>query len=358
MFSNIIIRGDASLNMGTGHIMRCLAFAQYLQKYQINLIFICVELPNKLQTRLINEKIKFILINAELDSNQDAKITINLAQKYQVNWVIVDGYQFNGEYQKKLKEAGFKILFFDDYGHCNYYYADLVLNQNFGANQELYKNRENYTKLLLGSDYTLLRKEFLSWQKWEREIKPYANKILITMGGSDPDNVTLKVIQSLALIFDPPQPPLVRGELEIITIIGGSNPHFEYLKTYCDALPINIILKQNVEDMPELMAWADIAICAGGSTNWELAFMGLPSIVITIADNQKEIAQNLAQMGLIISLGWWKNVTIETIKKVILNLIQDKKKREKMSYLGIQLIDGRGCDRLFQAMIYKNKYQR
>jgi len=124
----ILIRADASLNIGTGHIMRCLALAQYLQNHQVKPIFICAELPNNLQTRLINENIKFILINAELGSDQDAKITINLANQYQVNWIIIDGYQFNSEYQKQLKEAGFKILFFDDYGHCNYYYADLILN--------------------------------------------------------------------------------------------------------------------------------------------------------------------------------------------------------------------------------------
>lgn len=355
----VLIRADASLNIGTGHIMRCLALAQYLQNHQINPIFICVELPDKLQRRLINEKIKFILIDAELGSNQDAQISINLAQKYQAHWLIIDGYQFNSEYQKQLKEAGFKILFFDDYGHCNYYYADLVLNQNFGANKELYKNRESYTKLLLGSDYTLLRKEFLSWQQWQREIKPYANKILVTMGGSDPDNVTLKVIQALSLIFespdDPPQPPLVRGDLEVVVIVGGSNPHFDSLKSYCDTLPFNLTLKQNVANMTELMGWGDMAICAGGSTNWELAFMGLPSIIITVAYNQREIAQNLADMGLIISLGWWENITIDMLKNAILGLISDKNKRAKMSYLGKTLIDGQGCDRIFQAMIYNDK---
>jgi len=144
------------------------------------------------------------------------------------------------------------------------------------------------------------------------------------MGGSDRDNVTLKVIQALFLIFDssqlclekfdPPQPPLVRGELEVVVIVGGSNPHFDSLKTYCDTLLLNITLKQNVEDMPKLMAWADMAICAGGSTNWELAFMGLPAIIITIADNQREIAQNLAQMGLIISLGKSIYIKIMNIK--------------------------------------------
>ena len=355
----VLIRADASLNMGTGHIMRCLAFAQYLQNHQVNPIFICAELPDQLQTRLVSEKIKFILIDAELGSDEDAQITINLAQKYQAHWLIIDGYQFNSEYQKYLKEADFKILFFDDYGHCNYYYADLVLNQNLGANQELYNNRENYTKLLLGSDYTLLRKEFLSWQKWQREIKPHANKILVTMGGSDRDNVTLKVVQSLALIvdslirFDSSQTSLEldRGEFQIMLIVGGSNPHFDSLKSYCDTLPLNITLKQNVANMTELMAWADMAICGGGSTNWELAFMGLPTIVITIADNQREIAQNLAEMGLIISVGWWENITIDMLKKVILELIINRNKRKKMSYLGKQLIDGKGIDRIFQAML-------
>ncbi len=352
---NILFRADASLNIGTGHLMRCLALAQTMLNQKYNPILLTNISSSFLDQRLVNEDIKVIYLPENIDNFTDIQETIKTAKNNNSPWVIVDGYQFNSEYQKCLKEAGLKVLFFDDYGHCNYYYADLILNQNLGADESLYKNRESYTQLLLGNHYTLLRKEFLSWQQWQRIIKPLATKILITLGGSDPDNVTLKVIKSLKLIFDPPQPPLKRGEfdrkeLEIIVILGGSNPHFNLLKSYCDTLNLNIKLKQNIINMPELMAWADLAIAAGGSTNWELLFMGLPSIIITIADNQIDIAKKLNKMGLIINLGWHEDGTIEIIKNAILRLINSPIKRQEMSQKGRKLIDGYGSMRILEKM--------
>ena len=106
-----------------------------------------------------------------------------------------------------------------------------------------------------------------------------------------------------------------------------------------------------MENMPELMAWADIAISAGGSTNWELAFMGLPSIVITIAENQKAIAAELDRQGVIINLGWHRNVNVEQIGLFLGELIGDRAKREIMSNRGRELVDGNGASRVVSEMI-------
>lgn len=347
---NILIRADASLIIGTGHLMRCLALAQTLIQNNYQPILLTNISSNFLESRLINEGIKIIYLLENIDRFTDIKETIKMAKNVNSQWVIVDGYQFDSTYQKQLKEAGLKVLFFDDYGHCNYYYADLILNQNLGASESLYPNRESYTQLLLGNDYTLLRKEFLQWQKWQREIKSIAKKILITLGGSDPDNVTLKIIKGLALILDFPQRPLTIESLEIIVIVGGSNPHFNLLKFYCERLDLNIKIKQNMTNMTELMAWADLAIAAGGSTNWELLFMGLPSIIITIANNQIDIAKKLDEMGLIINLGWHQNVNIEMIKNAILQVSNSAKTRQKMSKQGRQLIDGYGSLRIVERI--------
>ena len=110
---------------------------------------------------------------------------------------MVDGYQFNADYQRALKAAGFRVLFLDDYGHATHYSADLVLNQNAYANEKMYAARESYTRLLLGTDYCLLRREFSSWRGWKREIAPIGTKILVTMGGSDPENFTTDVVEAL-----------------------------------------------------------------------------------------------------------------------------------------------------------------
>ena len=340
---NIVIRADASDLIGTGHVMRCLALAQGWQDQGGKAIFVLANKSPELEARLLSEKMIILYLSVKAGCHEDAHQTVDFTQQFAAQWVVVDGYHFGAEYQKVIKDFGTRLLFIDDYGHADYYYADLVLNQNIAANQDLYINRETYTKLLLGTEYALLRREFWKWRDWQRVVNPIASKILITLGGSDPDNVTLKVIQALNL--------LNKDNLEVNVVIGGSNPHYECLQREAADASSAISLHRNVSNMPELMAWADMAIAAGGSTNWELAFMGLPSIVITIADNQKAIAAELDRQGAIINLGWHQDVTIEQIGLVLRELIGDRHKREDMSQKGRKLVDGNGASRVASQML-------
>lgn len=337
----LVIRADASIKTGTGHAMRCLALAQSWNNQGGETIFLMVGDSYNLKTRFQSEGIQVVYLPVEVGGDEDAQQTADIAKKVVASWVVVDGYCFDFKYQKSLKNYGLNVLFVDDYGHTNYYYADLILNQNISANQDLYVNRESYTKLLLGTKYTLLRKEFWQRQNWQRLFNSITSKILVTLGGSDPDNVTLKVIQALLL---------VSNNLEVIVVVGGSNPHYEELLSVVTKSNSVISLQQNVNNMPELMAWADLAIAAGGSTNWELAFMGLPSIVITIADNQKAIAAELDRQGVIINLGWHQDVTVEQIGFVLRELISDRPKRETMSKKGRELVDGNGAKRVISKI--------
>ncbi len=184
---------------------------------------------------------------------------------------------FDVEYQKIIKESGFSLLFIDDYGHADHYYADIVLNQNIYADMSFYQYYEPYTRFLLGTKYALIRKEFLKWSGWHRDIPEVARKILVTFGGSDPDNVTHKVIEAVRTVD--------LDGLEVKVVVGGANPHFDLIYETVKDLS-NFTLIKNTENMSELVAWADIAISAGGSTCWELFFMGIPSIIIPIAENQ------------------------------------------------------------------------
>ena len=134
-------------------------------------------------------------------------------------------------------------------------------------------------------------------------------------------------------------------------MIGASNPHYDQLNLLVQSLNFSIKLVQNVTDMPQLMAWADIAIAAGGSTNWGLAFMGLPSVIIVIADNQQKIAEKLHEQGIIINLGWHQAITLEQIKLAVQALIRDRARRERMIQKGQQLIDGKGAMRVVSEMV-------
>ena len=338
----LIIRADASTQTGSGHVMRCLALAQAWNDQGGETILVLAEQILALESKLIAEGITLVYLETTIGSDEDAQQTASIANKYAASWVVVDGYQFGAKYQKELKGFGLKILFLDDNGHAEHYFSDLVLNQNISADINIYSSREPYTQLLLGTEYTLLRRDFLKWREWKRLVIPNAYKILVTLGGSDPENVTLKVIQSLSLIQN--------NNLDIVVVIGGTNPNYEQLTSFTKNSLLSISLQINVGNMDELMAWADIAIAAGGSTNWELAFMGLPIIVITIADNQKAIAAELDRQGAIINLGWHQDVTIEQIGLVLRELIGDRPKRETMSKKGRELVDGNGAKRVISKI--------
>ncbi|BCL37785.1 UDP-2,4-diacetamido-2,4,6-trideoxy-beta-L-altropyranose hydrolase [Nostoc sp. MS1] len=335
---NLLFRVDVSPQIGTGHLMRCLALAQAWQQAGGKAVFIMAETALIFEEKLRTENIEVIKISPKLGSSEDAQASAILAHQLNSNWLVIDGYNFGDIYQKNIKNAGLKILFLDDYGHAGYYCADLVLNQNISADPALYTHKEPDTQLLLGTSYTLLRREFWQWGGWQRVNPPIAKKILITMGGADYDNVTLKVIQALQLLSG--------HALEIVVVIGGSNPHYEEIKLVAQTSGLTIRIERNVNNMRELMAWADMAVTAGGSTCWELAFMGLPSLIIILAENQQAIAQKLHSLQVFINLGWHSNISPSEIATAVQELSLAINTRLAMTKSSQELIDGWGSQRV------------
>jgi len=229
----------------------------------------------------------------------------------------------------------------DDYGHARQYYADIVLNQNAGADIRSYKNREPHTRVLLGPEYTLIRREFLKSGNNKRVIPEVAHKILITFGGSDPENITLNVINAIRHLHLP--------DTEVIAVIGGINPYYDLLRKTIQDLP-GFSIKKNVDNMPELMALADLAISAGGSTTWELAYTGVPTILCPIAKNQEPAVQFLETRGIVRSVPKKKISDRKHTSKIIHDLIQSRNERELLSRKMSALVDGRGPLRVVMQM--------
>ena len=236
--------------------------------------------------RLESEGFEVKILNCIPGSIDDAKQTVEASNDVSASWIVVDGYHFDAAYQRSIKDSGKKLLFIDDNGCASHYYADIVLNQNIHASEKLYSKREHYTSLLLGTRYALLREEFLVWQGWKRKIPEFAQNILVTLGGSDPENVTRKVYDAIL--------QLEFNRLNVI-IVAANNRYSDQMKCLIEKSKVNIEFRSNVEKMSDLMAWADVAISAGGTSTWELAFMGLPMITIAIADNQCQIVEELSK---------------------------------------------------------------
>ena len=328
--------------------MRCLALAQAWMQQGGHAIALITETTSSLESRLTSESIQVLYLKSVAGSQEDARETVQIAQRVGATWVIVDGYQFSAEYQRILKENGLQLLVLDDYGHAEHYWADIVLNQNISADISLYSNREPYTQLLLGPRFALLRQEFWDWQGWQRQIPEIARKILVTLGGADPDNVTLKVIQALQQVQI--------DDLQVVAVVGATNPHLKVLQEAVNSSRHSMRLEHNVTNMPEFMAWADIAIAGGGSTCWELAFMGLPSLILILAENQRVIVEKLNQVGIVQILNWSMGKTADTIAQEIIKILLSEEIRTGMTKLEQALIDGQGCDRVL--MILKGKALR
>ena len=338
----LLFRADASVAIGTGHVMRCLALAQAWQDAGGHALFAMAESTPALQEKLSSESCAVFSIPVGSGTQEDARSTAALASEHSASWVVVDGYQFSAEYQRALKTAGHKLLFIDDYGHAAHYYADLVLNQNLLTDETLYRNREPQTSLLLGPRYCMLRREFRAWREWKREIRETGSRVLVTMGGSDPENLTAKAIEAFSLVQD--------EQLEATVVVGGSNPRLELLQRLAGQANHKIVVRSDVSNIAEWMAWADVAISAAGSTCWELCWLSLPALLVDVADNQTGVARELDRRGCALHLGSSRQVSAVDIAGPLTRLLRSVDERRSLARRSHELVDGEGAARVVSAL--------
>lgn len=342
----LLIRADADDRIGTGHVMRCLAIAQAWQDGGGETHFAVARDIVGLRKRLEHETCELHPLDSPPGSVSDAQETCSLAQSLQAGWIIVDGYHFDDSFQVWLKDSGRQFVLIDDHAHCQNYYADLVVNQNLHARESLYPRRDKNTRLLLGSKYALLRREFREWSNARRKIPRIARRILVTFGGSDPDNVTLRSFEALRMIASAKGLPHV----EVVVVLGPGNRYADEIRSASADLKVSLEIVQNVSDMPQLMAWADLALGAGGSTCWERCLLSLPSLIVVLAENQREIAASLEEQQCAVDLGWYQEVSAKVIAEQVITLALDQERRRAMAKAARELVDGRGALRLVDEL--------
>ena len=338
---NLIIRVDASTQIGTGHLMRCLALAQAWKDDGGTVVFITACQSEGLLQRLRDERFDVHLLAGSYPDAKDGEYTKDVLATHPGAWVVLDGYHFDEVYQQRMKQLGHRLLVIDDMAHLKHYYADIVLNQNLHAEQLQYPC-ESYTRLLLGTRYVLLRREFLAWKDRKREIPEVGRRVLVTLGGADLENHTLKLIQALDKVD-------VDG-LEATVVIGATNPHTDVLEATTRQSHIPIRLVYNAENMPELMAWADAAVSSAGSTVWELLFLGTPTLALILADNQRCIAEQMVRLEVGQSLGWARDVSAKSLARAITLLLKDSSLRASIGKQAQQAVDGRGTQRILKTL--------
>jgi len=323
--------------------MRCLALAQAWKKAGGRAVFFTRREGEALEARIRSEGFELRNLRSSAGSTEDAHETGLIASEIGASWIILDGYSFGPGYQDILKGSGSRVLYIDDYGHLDRYPADMVLNQNLGIRETLYAKRAPETKLLLGPDYILLRQEFLRWKSWKRQIPEIARRILVTLGGGDSGDPAFLIIQSLQ--------SLSLAGMEMVLLAGAINPQATRLQKEITLLPCKARVLHNTRDMAEIMAWADIAISAAGSTAWELACMGVPSLLMVLAENQMSVARELDRRRIGLNLGDSRTLTAGQVAAQTEKLMLSAEQRSGMSLRGRQLVDGFGVDRVLSKML-------
>jgi UDP-2,4-diacetamido-2,4,6-trideoxy-beta-L-altropyranose hydrolase len=338
MSNPLVIRADANTCMGTGHVMRCIALGQAWKRAGGEVFFVSCCASGSITERIAEEGFFLVeLGQAYPESENDLNTTMQTARKLGASWIITDGYHFDLGYQRTVRQSGFKLLCVDDYNHLKEYEADILLNQNVGAEELEYQCNAECRKLL-GPRHVMLRKEFHSQEKVKRSFPETGRNLLVTLGGSDPGNVSLKVIEALE--------QLDISDLDVKIIVGPANPHLDSLQKVVDESMIHCELIASVRYMSELMHWADVAISAAGSTCWELCLTGVPFLIVVVAENQRQVAASLSDLGITVNLGDGDKIEPFEIAGELRSLLSNRLTRERMSAAGGRLIDGFGADRV------------
>lgn len=319
--------------MGFGHVLRCLALAQAWQDAGGEVAFACADLPEMLSERLKAENCRVLALQAEIGSQNDALQTQETARNLSASWVICDGYKFDGDFLQALNGESFSLLVLDDFSARNLSAADVILNPNAGADQSLYAHFAANSQILAGQQFALLRREFRLQAQGEKAILEKIERVLVAMGGTDPNNLAPRALDWL-------QSQDFCGEA---VVLSGAR-EFNVSDFGFD---LKIVRAQN--EVPDWMRWCDVALAAAGSTTWELACCGVPTILSIVADNQRELARWSDENGVGLSVGEPDEKWEERLESACKTL-ENFSARRAMSQQASQTIDGQGAARVMQKM--------
>lgn len=378
----IAFRADASLGIGTGHVMRCLTLARALCEAGAECHFLCREHPGHLLEMIQAEGFAVHRLPREGQDNAsqfiakteaqrgdassealpsksrsdvehshwlgvswqaDAKACRPILQDIAPDWLVVDHYALDADWEAAVLSGRARLLVIDDLADRPHI-ADILLDQNLGRCEEDYVGlvREN-CDCLIGPRYALLRPEFAELRGASlarRSGKVQLKRVLISLGGVDKDNATGAVLEALKGCSLP-------MDCRITVVMGASAPWLATVRDKANELPWQCDVVVNVTDMAERMAQADLAIGAAGSTSWERCCLGVPTLMFELAENQKSIARALHQASAAYSLGnpdALDGLSLDWGKLVNPNALAE------MSEAASHLVDGNGLVRLIRRL--------
>jgi UDP-2,4-diacetamido-2,4,6-trideoxy-beta-L-altropyranose hydrolase len=363
----VVFRADASLQIGTGHVMRCLTLADALRERGASCSFVC-RLHQGHLLALINQRGHQALALPELQESvqpnhndtahahwlgtdwaTDAQDTQQALSAYTggqpVDWLVVDHYALDACWEEALRPQAHRIMVIDDLADRPHA-CDLLLDQNLGRNQADYGGLlKGKPTTLIGPQYALLRPEFAALRAYSlarRQANPQLRRLLITMGGVDKDNATGQVLAALQSYNLP-------ADLRVTVVMGPHAPWLSQVQAQAAQMPWHTEVLVGVDNIAQLMAESDLAIGAAGGTAWERCSLGLPSLVWVLAQNQLQGAMALQKAGAAVAMeteqqifNFMESLQAGELTKEVLN---------KLSTAAAVVTDGGGCKRTVKHLM-------
>jgi UDP-2,4-diacetamido-2,4,6-trideoxy-beta-L-altropyranose hydrolase len=354
----VLFRTDASQRIGLGHVARCLTLAESLRERGVQTGFITrrnqgdsidlvsdhgipvLELPSLESTIDAGAGYAAWLgVSQEIDAEQ----TIEALRGEPTDVLVVDHYGIGARWERLVRPYADTLMVVDDLADREHD-CDILLDQNYSASG----GGDRYAglvpegcRMLIGPRYALLRPEYLHHRASfdQRPRKP--PRVFVFLGGADPDNVTGMALEALS------EPNLLGTEVDVV--VGASNPHRDALVKQASDRALTRVHGPRPH-LADLMAAADIAIGAGGGSMWERMCVGLPSVVIAIADNQRPACEALAEQGLTRYAGFHRQVTVESLNHELSGILQSDQEQQSHSERCRLLVDGLGTLRVSEII--------
>ena len=335
---NVLIRVDAGMEVGLGHLHRCLSLANALARKGSTSHFVIPE-SEAVRSRLARDGITIDEIPSSSSLETDLNITLNFARRIKPQAVVVDSCVVNRDYLWELRRAGHYVVSIDDLAEITFP-SQLVVNGNVYAQELSYDSAAGDTRFLLGTEYVMLRPEF--WNVPSRVVRDTIRRVLLTVGGTDQQNLMPEL---LSLMDDFPD------DFGVTAILGPffeNNREVEMAKRHSKR---SVQLIYAPESVRNIMLEADLAISGGGQTLYELACTGCPTVALQVAPDQHQHVRALFKAGVVYMGECSCDTGLTEVRDSLLSLLRDREAWTRMSKAGQRLIDGKGALRVAETIL-------
>ena len=324
-------KNDEGRKQGIGHIVRCLSIARKLEeKTCIGLAFIMRDYPKGVEKVV---SMGYQVEKIPLDKlNEEIKIVMSILEKLTPNLIVIDLFDTDPSYVKKIRKRIPTVLSMDDLSPGRNDADILIYALKRGP-----KEHKRGQKIFDGPSYMCIHEVFRELAKKEKTINKSCKSILVTFGGTDHEGLTIKVLEAIDTID---------RDLEVTVVLGPAFMHKRAFEQTVKFLNKKVTIKSNIsqQEMASLMYDADMAVLSGGVTPFELAAIGTPGIILF--QNEAESTQTISNYGTLVNLGLGKYVSKRRIRMAIEDLDKNYCLRKKMSEIGKKTVDGKGVERI------------